>query len=145
MKTKHSVTLKKSKTRRGTQRQRVSEDWADEIVAKLMAEGPALSKAQLMQGEETTRKNGVARRCALATLTMSGKKLIESVQKDAGFAEALVATIETRKALFAHLEGERELLDAAFARCVVAVATRDDIEELYKKVRRDLRPEAIAR
>jgi len=81
----------------------------------------ALTKDELLNGEEAAESWGVTRRCALITLTRGSVQQLEDM--DAETAEALLGAVECVTEYLKWREHDTELLKTAQARMLMVLQT----------------------
>jgi hypothetical protein len=114
------------------------EDWAAmddktycENMDKVINAAPPLLSFEDMDKLERWWRDGVRRRrCSLILLTTPAKELVEKVQKDRGFAVAVADVLDGIKDLTNVAQELTELFNAVEARTILALAAREDMQEI---------------
>ncbi len=112
-----------------------SEQFADEVTAKVKAAPAWFTHEQMAKAEREFQANGVTRRIALAVLTKSGQELIDAVSADRDFAVAMADWSAGGDGYLAGLEAERKTVEHAQARVLIALAHREDMDEVLSEAR----------
>ena len=126
------------RTTTATKANRRSETFEEKIVRKL-SKRPALVTLEVMDEIEAWWKATLAaRRCAFATLTKPWPEMRDAIVNDTEAAEALAAVytcFDSEK-----FENLAKLAGAAQAGMMVALAYREDMDELMAKAARECPP-----
>jgi hypothetical protein len=109
----------------------ISDAEVDAIFAQVLTAEPLFSKAEMWAIEKNFVASGLARRGGLATLSLSGAKLISEIETD---RESALAFANLSKYIANYLEISSDinkLLETAQSRLIVALANRMDCEEIF--------------
>lgn len=79
---------------------------------------------------------GMTRRLAFATLSQSGKHILDSVKKDREFAVGSAAMMDNIGSYRKALQGLLDHVTAAEVRLMVAMAQRKDMHEIFAEAKR---------
>jgi len=112
-------------------------------VLRQMKASPAVLTQEQIQVIETRMQqdtDGVIRRMALAVIALSGAQLIEKVGKgDRESAQSVAQVMEHIGEYIGRAKALVEWLEAAQLRCMIALAYRDDGDELRAAVSREVK------
>ena len=112
------------------------DEFADQMLALLKEDGPRLTTGQVDQIERYWEADRAVRRGTLVTLTKPGQWLLDKVAEDRDFAVALSAF---EQALDHRPYRETlGLIEAAKARIVVALCTREDMQAVTDEAARQI-------
>lgn len=125
-KSKIAVPRKRSKSKN-----ELSDRQATHLFKK-MEKAPALfaSRAQVKKFNKTVDEMQWIRRAGTILLEMSGKKLIERVEKERGFATTLVSWYDRVDDYVEMLDDIRALMGDVQMRFMIALHSRTDVDEI---------------
>ncbi|MEW8548577.1 MAG: hypothetical protein AB2693_34175 [Candidatus Thiodiazotropha sp.] len=110
-------------------------DLANNLLAKLKAEGPVFTIDDLGRFEDRLHKNAATRRAALAVLTKPFSEIQEMIENNRDFA---VATADILTCTDPELyQATHDLLENARTRMVLLLACREDMEEIIEEAERE--------
>lgn len=114
------------------------EEFAEKMVEEIAAQPATLTHSQVDAIEQRAQADGVIRRCVLAMLTKPGKHTLESALNDREAAVAYAGLQADIRDYLEHRHDElKELFEAVDARILIALAQREDMEEILKEVNRE--------
>lgn len=118
---------------------RISDKKADDLYASAKALPAALTKEQMIEMEDVYRedRNGLARRAALATLTVPCAGLFESVEQDRETAAAMASVALAMRGYIEHLEAVKNIVVAAETRVSMALCAREDMADLFAEAEQE--------
>lgn len=112
----------------------IRQDQADIAVEKLLASfetfEPLFSEAEWHEGEQTASEAEKARREAFFIGTKSGKQLAEMMQGEVCTQEAVVKMLRAAETTKLRLEAATEIASTCYLRLLVALAYREDADEI---------------
>ena len=109
-------------------------DTADELFKHLQNAPAILNDIEATHIENITKDIGVTRRIASATLSKTGKHLVEGILKDRQTAVAFADGIEIARYHLKQQEQIGELIETFIARVEVALCYRPDYEAIKAEV-----------
>lgn len=109
-------------------------EFAELITRRLREAPPALTQQQLDDIEKDAQAAGVTRRAVLASLTQPGAKLIDAVVDDHDTARAFADLHARIREYLDQMTLLTDLVQSARMRLMVALAQRDDMQELLDEV-----------
>lgn len=108
--------------------------FGDLMLARLRAAPALLDKSQ-MYAIENKIQGDVNRRAAFAIASVAGADLLEKISADREFAVAVGSVFMSLDEVKARYQGLLELFEALHARLAIAVAVREDMEEVLAESR----------
>ena len=123
--------------RKATKPAHISEKQAEKIFNTLLKSRAPLRKRDLDELEQHARddSHGVNRRLAFSIMTLSGKKLVAAVRKDRDAAVAFAECADCLHGTIGHLEGLLGFMRCAETRTRIALAIREDMQEIIAEAR----------
>ena len=122
-----------------------SDEFADAMIKEVISAPAQLTCEQMDQIEARWRHDMSARRCALIMLTKPGTDYLEMVESKRDFAEAVAEIMQFLPELIKFHEAMIELLQRVNTWSMVAIAGREDMQELLDTARADFeKPEGVA-
>ncbi len=134
-----------SKVAATSKRSKSSKKLADDQFADRMFRKIEKAPAWFKNSDEVERFNKKIsdrtwiRRMATAVLEMSGKQLIERVEKDRDFTAALVPWYDRINDYLKMLDDVKDLVGHAQARFTLAIANREDMDQVFEEARKEER------
>jgi hypothetical protein len=113
------------------------DEFAELIIRKVENEPPVISDDDVEAIEKQAQLDGVTRRAAMLVLTKPGKWLIDTIDTDRGFA---LAHAQVHASIDDYLKRQAPLLhlmERAKARISVALAWREDMDEILREANGD--------
>jgi len=125
------ATKKHTARRKASRNGGLTETQAGQFLQQVKDAGPLLTK-QAMYGTERALQEGMAsiRRMMLSLGTISGRKLIDEVTTDREMAAAVASAYKGADDCIRLHRTVLELLEAAQIRMMIALCTRDDMQEV---------------
>lgn len=108
----------------------MDEDQFGELMLERLRAAPALLDESQMYAIESKIKGDVTRRAAFAIASLAGADLLEKVSTDREFAVAVGTVFNSLGEVIGRYQQLSELLESIHARLAVAVAVREDMEEI---------------
>lgn len=113
----------------------MDEDQFGELMLERLRAAPALLDESQMYAIESKIKGDVTRRAAFAVASLAGADLLEKVSIDREFAVAVGAVFNSLGEAIGRYQQLSELLESIHARLAIAVAVREDMEEILAEPR----------
>jgi hypothetical protein len=110
------------------------DEFGELMVARLRAAPALLDEAQVY-AIESKIQGDVNRRAAFAIASLAGEDLIEKINADREFAVAVGGVFLDLDAMKARYQQLLELFETLHARLAIAVAVREDMEEILAESR----------
>lgn len=110
-------------------------DQFGEIMLARLRAAPALLDESQVYAIESKIKGDVTRRAAFAIASVPGADLLEKISTDREFAVAVGDVFNSLGEVKARYQQLLELFESIHARLMIAVAVRDDMEEILAESR----------
>lgn len=113
----------------------MDEDQFGELMLERIRAAPALLDESQVYAIESKIQGDVTRRAAFAIASVAGADLLEKISTDRDFAVAVGGVFNSLGEVKARYQQLLELFEAIHARLAIAVAVREDMEEILAESR----------
>lgn len=113
----------------------MDEDQFGELMLARLRAAPALLDESQVYAIESKIQGDVTRRAAFAIASVTGADLIEKISADREFAVAVGDVFNSLDEVKARYQGLLDLFETLQARLAIAVAVREDMEEILAESR----------